>query len=169
MNIFVLHERDHKKCVEQYPDKHVVKMITESVQMLSTNLRLHGIEEGYKPTHPNHPCTVWARSSLSNWMWLCDLVVAMHEEYQFRYEKKKRKIHKAFEVFLSLPNLPIPDHGLTPFVQCMDERFRGPNAVDAYRTFYVYDKPQLRLNYKEGKRETPWWYYDCTEKIPQAV
>lgn len=60
MNIFALHQ-DPQIAAQMHCDKHVVKMILESAHMLST---ICG--EGYKPTHQNHPCTKWARSSRSN-------------------------------------------------------------------------------------------------------
>jgi len=154
MNIFILHN-DPNKCVLEYPNTHVVKMITESVQMLSTNLRLHGIEAGYKKTHSNHPCTKWVRASLSNTLWLEQLIRAMHKEWQYRYGHPENKIHKAMEVFFTLPKLDIPDLGLTPFVQCMPEQYRGSDTIEAYRRFYIGDKWHIR---KYKGRPIPSWY-----------
>ena len=45
MNIFVL-DNDIEKCAQYHCDKHVVKMILESAQMLSAALRLNGINQG---------------------------------------------------------------------------------------------------------------------------
>jgi hypothetical protein len=59
MNIFLL-DSNIKKCAQYHCDKHVVKMILESAQILSTVLRLNGVDQGYKTTHANHPCTLWA-------------------------------------------------------------------------------------------------------------
>jgi len=65
MNLFILHENptlaSHMMC-----DQHVVKMPTETAQMLSTVARAHGFDVGYKTTHPNHPCTRWIGESLEN-------------------------------------------------------------------------------------------------------
>lgn len=156
MNIFILHN-DPYKCVREYPDAHVVKMITESVQMLSFNLRLSGLDVGYKfsKAHSNHPCTKWARESRSNTLWLEELIRAMHEEWRYRYGHPKTKIHGAMKVFFTLPTLNIPDRGLTPFVQCMPEHYRGPNTIEAYRRFYVGDKWHIR---KYTGRPIPSWY-----------
>lgn len=87
MNIFIL-DNDVSKCAMYHCDKHVVKMILESAQMLSTVIRESGIDCGYKITHLNHPCTIWTRESLSNWKWLRNLVEALNQEYKFRFEKK---------------------------------------------------------------------------------
>lgn len=152
MNIFVLDD-DPTKCVVQYPDKHVVKMITESVQMLSTANRVNGVDIGYRKTHANHPCTIWVRSSLSNYFWVCELVEAMHKEWQYRYNHVHN--HKAFDMYLTIPILDIPDHGLTQFVQCMPEEYRSDSAIDAYRRFYIKDKWHIR---QYTKRDIPEWF-----------
>jgi hypothetical protein len=72
MNIFILDEIP-EKCARYHCDAHVIKMILESAQMLSTTVRLSGIDRGYKITHQNHPCTLWTGESLSNWQWLREL------------------------------------------------------------------------------------------------
>ena len=68
MNIFYLH-RDPVAAAQMQCDKHVVKMILESAQMLST---AHRVLDGdtyadlrgmYKLAHKNHPSTRWVRSN----------------------------------------------------------------------------------------------------------
>ena len=80
MNIFVLDE-DVEKCAEYHCDKHVIKMILESAQMMSAVVRLNGHDTGYKLTHKNHPCTIWARKSLSNYIWLKSLISLLHQVF----------------------------------------------------------------------------------------
>ena len=53
MNIFVL-DNEVEKCAEYHCDKHVIKMILESAQMMSAVVRLQGYDVGYKLTHKNH-------------------------------------------------------------------------------------------------------------------
>jgi aspartate oxidase len=89
MNIFVLH-KDTRKAAQMHCDKHVVKMILESAQMLSTAVRMNGIDAGYKLTHRNHPCNIWVRESLSNWQWLKSLACELNTEWQFRYNHVSR-------------------------------------------------------------------------------
>jgi hypothetical protein len=79
MNIFVL-DSNFKKCDQFHCDKKVVKMILEYAQILSTVLRLNGIDYGYKKTHANHPCTLWIGKSLCNWKWLRELAKALNTE-----------------------------------------------------------------------------------------
>ena len=69
MNIFYLH-KDPRICAQMYCDKHVVKMIIESAQMLCTTHHILGAAAPYKKIHVNHPCTVWTRESIDNYNWL---------------------------------------------------------------------------------------------------
>jgi len=148
MNIFVL-DYNIDKCAKYHCDRHVVKMILESAQMLSTALRLNGIIEGYNSTHINHPCTVWARTSLSNWKWLRDLASKLNSEYKFRY--KKHFNHASWDLINSLPHPPIEDIGLTKFAQAMPSKYKNEDTVTAYRHYYIGDKKK----YFHGQAEKP--------------
>ena len=87
MNIFVL-DKNIKKCAEFHCDKHIVKMILESVQMLCAALNKKGISTPYKSTHINHPCVLWIEKSFDNFTWLKDLALALTNEIRFRFEKE---------------------------------------------------------------------------------
>ena len=149
MNIFVL-DLDPKKCAQYHVNSHVSKMILEETQIMCTILNEMGIATGYRSTHAKHPCTVWAKSSLSNYMWLRELALELHKEFQYRYGKQ----HKSgiLAELLPIPNLP--DIGMTPFAQAMPEMFRESNAVQAYRDYYKFGKTKL---HKYTKREQPSW------------
>ena len=71
MNIFYLDKCPHKAAELQY-NKHVVKMILESAQMLCTAHHVHGDPASvpYRQTHRYHPSTIWARENASNYEWL---------------------------------------------------------------------------------------------------
>ncbi|MBT4785044.1 MAG: hypothetical protein HOO21_06795, partial [Candidatus Marinimicrobia bacterium] len=130
MNIFVL-DNEVEKCAEYHCDKHVIKMILESAQMMSAVVRLQGYDVGYKLTHKNHPCTIWARKSISNYLWLFKLIERLNAEYRYRYDKDIN--HKSFDMVKTLPMPDLPVIGLTPFAQAMPEQYRNKNAVKAYR------------------------------------
>ena len=134
MNIFVL-DSNIRKCAQYHCDKHVVKMILESAQILSTVLRVSGMDYGYKATHANHPCTLWAGKSLSNWKWLRELASALNKEYRFRFEKEIN--HKSFSLTQSMPVPRIADYGLTSFALAMPEAYKNKNPVIAYRQYYL--------------------------------
>lgn len=149
MNIFVLDETP-EICATYHCDSHVIKMILESVQMLSTTVRSTGVIAGYRPTHKNHPCSKWARESIQNYQWLKQLTHCLNKEYIYRYDKVCN--HKSYDMMLTLPDPELPDIGLTPFAQAMPEKYRGINPVQAYREYYVNDKSHL---FKYTKRNIP--------------
>jgi len=151
MNIFIL-DKDIEKCAQFHCDKHVVKMILESAQLLSTGARLNGLNEGYKMTHRNHPCSIWVRESLSNWKWLLALAEALNREYRFRFDKKIN--HKSYDLICSLSLPKNRDLGLTPFAQVMPERYQHKNPVTAYRKYYRNEKSKI---FKWTKRPRPPW------------
>jgi hypothetical protein len=140
LNIFIL-DNDPELAARYHTDKHVIKMILESAQMLSTTVRLSGIDIGYKITHVNHPCTIWARTSLTNWRWLGSLSYYLNEEYKFRFDKTAN--HKSYDVITSLPWPNIPDIGLTPFAQALPSIYKNQNPVIAYRQYYLKEKSHL--------------------------
>lgn len=162
MNIFVL-DGDIQKCVEYHADQHVVKMTLESTQMLCTVCRKHGMDAPYKPTHANHPCTLWAGASLENWKWLRFLALSLNEEYKFRFGR--RKDHRSATIARELEEPPIENIGLTAFAQAMPEEYRVPgNAVKAYRRFYVAEKAGFAT---WTKRPVPQWFSDGLRKKMQ--
>ncbi len=153
MNIFVLDE-DPIVCAKYHCDKHVVKMILEHVQMLSTVARAYGQDAGYKVTHAKHPCTLWLHESHENWLWLTYLTHALHDEWRYRWNKPTA-VHKSIEVMnkLRLPSdLPLVKR--TPFAQAMPKELRGVDAVEAYRVYYRKYKSDL---HKWTKRDKPEW------------
>jgi hypothetical protein len=62
MNIFYLNSDPERAAQLQY-NKHVVKMILESAQLLcSAHIMLDSeIDVPYKLTHKNHPSAIWVR------------------------------------------------------------------------------------------------------------
>lgn len=152
MNIFVL-SKNIKKCAKYHSDKHVVKMILEYSQILSTVCRLKGADAGYKKTHTRHPCVIWAGESKSNWLWLKELNYALHEEYKYRYGKDKT--HKSYVVSEELPVPELPKLGITTFAQAMPEQYRNNNVVKAYRDYYINEKHEIAF---WTKRTKPYWF-----------
>ena len=155
MNIFVL-DLNPKLAAQYHVDKHVIKMILESAQMLSTAVRLSGIDFGYKITHKNHPCSIWTRTSLSNWLWLGSLSYYLNEEYKFRFDHNYN--HRSFDLILQLPIPNIPDIGLTDFAQAMPDKYKNQNIVDAYRNYYI-EKQHI---FQWTKRGIPDWVSSLT-------
>lgn len=151
INIFVL-DTDIKKAAQFHCDKHVVKMILEYAQLLSSVHHMLGNPAGYALTHKNHPCAIWARASMDNYEWLFNLAIETGDEYTYRYGKT----HKSIGVIESLP-IPELDHtGLTEHPKCMPEPMKNiPSVVDAYRAYYCTSKADF-CTWK--KRDTPEWF-----------
>ena len=68
MNIFVLSNHPTTAARMQH-DKHVVKMVLESTQMLCSAFEPEH-KPPYKRAYFNHPCTIWTRTSKENYEWL---------------------------------------------------------------------------------------------------
>ena len=86
-------------------DKHVVKMVLETAQMLSTAARKRGFELGYKSAYPKHPMTKWISESPNNYSWAIQHGLALGTEYQLRYHR----VHKSHEVIKELAMLDSGD------------------------------------------------------------
>lgn len=157
MNIFVLDENP-QKAAEYHCDKHVVKMITESAQLLTSAYYYTNWDKGipYTLSHQNHPCSIWARESKENWLWLLSLGLCLYKEYKFRYGDK---VHKSGTVLIwCYENMPtIKSKGITTRPLCMPDQYKYGSVVDCYRRYYVAEKSHL---FKWSMREEPYWIND---------
>ena len=115
-------------------------MILESTQLLCTALHtLDGLQPFYKPTHKNHPSSLWTQESLAHWLWLRELTFELNNEYRLRYG---RPFHRSA---LIASALPVPKNftntkWLSPPPQCMPEQYRGDDTVIAYHKYYFGEK-----------------------------
>jgi hypothetical protein len=158
MNIFYLHH-DPNIAARAMTDKHCVKMILESAQLLSTAHRvLDGLpytktsKSGakltrynhwlplYEATHMNHPSAIWVRESADNYAWLYSHFLALCVEYTRRYGK----VHKSYtDLAMLLQPLPsnIPKSSATPVrIAITDTQWHRDCPVQSYRAYYVGEK-----------------------------
>lgn len=154
MNIFVL-DHDPVLAAQYHADTHVVKMVLESAQLLSTVHHLCGTwcPHMYRATHQRHPCTLWLMESQGNYTWCWHLLNSLCAEYTHRYQR----VHATQALVPILANMPatLPDAGLTAFTQAMPEGYRVPgDAVCAYRGYYRGGKAPLL---KYTNRSIPHW------------
>ncbi|MFO7963944.1 MAG: hypothetical protein R6U50_08485 [Desulfobacterales bacterium] len=155
MNIFIL-DTDIRKCARYHADQHVIKMVLESTQMLCTVINENGGAAPYKSTHVRHPCTRWAGRSLSNWLWLRRLALALNDEYRYRFCAVSD--HDSARVARDLDPPKIEDCGITAFAQAMPDRYKVSNdAVAAYRRFYICEKGRFA---KWTRRRKPKWFVE---------
>ncbi len=181
MNIFYLHY-DTKICAQEHCDKHVVKMIIEYAQLLSTAHRLldgtmyldktangRNIKRWkladyrepilYKASHINHPSAVWVRQDFSHYQWLWNLAYELCDEYRYRYGGETDKQHKTSLVIQRLSFAPnnISRTGIFQEPpQAMPDDVKVPgNSIAAYKNYYK----KYKVRFATWKnREVPHWF-----------
>jgi hypothetical protein len=150
-------DKDVKKCAQYHVDKHVVKMILETAQLLCG---VHHMlpeptpDVPYKLSHKNHPCAIWVRENMENYNWLCELGLELCKEYTHRYGK----IHKTQAIiewcFTNKPNLK-SDETITDLALAMPIECKIGDAVESYRNYYITHKKHIAV---WSKRDVPFWY-----------
>jgi hypothetical protein len=178
MNIFVLN-LDPVIAAQEQCNAHVVKMIVESAQMLSTAHRVldgklvydlsakgrkitrYVLEEHgdlfYKSVHVNHPSTVWTRESIENYNWHYKHFVALCKEYTYRYGKIHATEARLLEL-LATPPKNIPNGQLTPFKLAMKA---NPECikecpVESYQRYYATKVDRFKMIW--SNRQVPAWF-----------
>lgn len=177
LNIFYLHN-DPKVCAQMHVDKHCVKMILETAQLLSTAHRvLDGTEtiglsqSGrkakrwilpdnrnstlYSATHINHPSAIWCRQSIPNYTWLHNLLTELCAEYTYRYAK----VHKCEQIGLveALAATPInlKNTWFTEPTPAMPDQYKIPgDAITSYHNYYNGEKQRM---FVWKNRQQPEW------------
>ena len=155
MNIFFL-DWDLKKCAEYHCDKHVVKMILETAQLLCG---VHHMtpqvtpQVPYKLSHKNHPCAIWARESLTNYLMLCELGLELCNEYSYRYGRR----HKSQDVieWCITNKANITDKGLTTPPKAMPDEYKVDDVIQSYRNYYRGAKKDFCV---WKNRTVPEWF-----------
>jgi len=161
MNIFYL--SDNPTLAAQYQcDKHVVKMILESAQLLCT---AHRELDGnmcsdciYKATHKNHPCAIWTRESIANYYWLYNHFAALCCEYTIRYGKVHTCETKLTSFLYKAPKNINISYDFTFPPQCMPDEYKHKDTVTAYRQYYALDK---------GNKD--WFVYEKSRGRPSFI
>lgn len=181
MNIFYL-ARSPVEAAQAHLDKHVVKMILEYAQLLSTTHRLlDGIQHTiitpkgrkkkvwqlpddrdgvlYSTTHANHPSAVWTRQHIAHYNYLYKLFIACCDEYTYRYGKVHLSDTKLRNVLCNAPKNIFIDHetriwhGPTP---AMPDECKVPgDHIASYRKYYIDKKADMA---KWTNREPPEWF-----------
>jgi len=176
MNIFFLHP-DPRRCARWHCDKHVVKMLLETCQLLYTcHWIIDGMPDfsgaprakgadvgGYRKSHMNHPCAKWVRLSLTNYVWLATLGLELLREYEFRYgycgTGKQKKIHGCAAhiqwLYLNRP-LGLLDYGWIEPAKAMPDIYKSVDAVSSYRRYYNGAKRDAGL-LVYTRRHMPHW------------
>lgn len=182
MNIFYL---DHNpvQAARGHLDKHVVKMILEYAQLLSTAHRVLDGKESvvlsktgrkkkvwqledqamdsiiYNATHMNHPSAVWARQHAVNYDYLYQLFIACCDEYTYRYGKVHLTDSKLRNVLREIPKNIFNDNKtriwLGPTPAMPDECKVAGDHLASYRKYYIDKKADMAM---WTNREPPEWF-----------
>jgi len=178
MNIFATH-CDPEIAAHTLCDKHIPKMIVETTQLLCTAHRLIDGVQGqgltltnrnvkrwtlpdpvletqlYLASYVNHPCSVWARSTHENYLWLHRHGAAMCREYTRRYGK----VHRS-EPVISLLRYPpgkIQTGALEAFAVAMPDEYKLAGQVESYRNYYI--RAKSRFAYWKDVNTLPQWFW----------
>jgi hypothetical protein len=174
MNIFAVNNNP-QLAAHDLPDKLIVKMPTESVQLLTPwafnahNVYIQkpdGTNYGIKG-YAHHPCAKWLYESPANVVWLLHHAFEMTEEYTRRYGKEhgtRYALDQLDELVLEYyPRVSWGAH--TEFVQAMPEEFKIPgDATQAYRNYINGYKGYAVWNYSE---KPDWWDESLHEPVRQ--
>ena len=187
MNIFYL-DKDPVKAAEMSCDKHVVKMILESAQMLSTAKRVldgkeyldttkngrkikrwrldNSNEEAiiYKAGWLRHPSTQWVMKSAYNYRWLYLHMMALNEQYKLRYNHTKDHlcIQKLGQLLKTPPkNINVRAIGTDATPAMPDECIVPGDSVASYRKYYIMKKKRFATWKSPAK--IPQWFKEGVE------
>ena len=143
MNIFHL-SYDPRTSARAMTNKHIVKMVVELAQLMSTAHRIIDPESPflatlYKETHRNHPSAIWTRESTGNYLWAYFHFCALCDEYTARYHKI-HKTDKDLRDILGHYPAGIKQGARTPFAMAMPDIYKKEDPVQAYRHYYVKEK-----------------------------
>ena len=189
MNIFYL-DRNPEMAAQMHCDRHVVKMLAEYGQLLST---AHRVLDGqktiqknaagrkmttylfedenkektfYKSCYVGHPSNVWLRDSKENYQWLHRCFVELGKEFVQRYKKDAdhMTIQKLAEITATPPK-NISEKPFTGPTPAMPDYCKIPNdSLASYRNYYIKEKHFAEWKYSE----TPEWYLQGKEKEIQS-
>lgn len=179
MNIFYLHDNPIT-AAQMHCDKHTIKMILESAQMLSTAHRLidgtmytekningRSIKRWrlpddretilYKAAHVNHPCSIWVRKNSANYMWLYNHFIGLCNEYTHRYGKIHKSDRLLREALSKLPKHIVRSDTMTdPALAMLEECKVSDDPVECYRNYY--ETKQKRFSMAWTNRKVPDWF-----------
>jgi hypothetical protein len=193
MNIFYL-DKDPIKAAQLSCDTHVVKMIVESAQMLSTAHRMIDGKEYidktkagrkikrwkhpnsnmektlYKACHTGHPSTVWVMQSAYNYHWLYKHMMALNTEFKMRYGHiLDHKTVQLLEGALMYPpkNISLNTIATDP-PPAMPDYCKVPgDSVASYRKYYIYEKQRFAT--WKSPSSVPAWYIDGVKEAQEQA
>jgi len=189
MNLFLL-SKNIQDCAKNHCDKHCIKMILELTQMLYCSwwngrsvLPVPELDpsgkDPYRPTHKNHPVSIWVRADPKHYDYTILLAFSLVDEYYRRYGK----IHACCEHLERLQTMGAPPlicaetyeppankrattglpEGIKYFDCAINDEYFDKcavytdNQLDAVQTYREYYKlKEIEMKWKKGG--VPEWY-----------
>ena len=155
MNIFFLNSNP-KKSAQMMHNKHVVKMILESAQMLCTAYHIKSDCRDvipYKKAYENHPMTKWVRESIGNLNWTIKHSLELcliYKKWRNKEHKTEKVINWCFNNKNKLIELKNVSQKLTSPPLCMPDKYKIKfrfsnldNYVASYLNYYQNEKIQI--------------------------
>lgn len=158
MNVFMI-STCPRESAQGLCDKHVVKMVLETAQLLSTAARERGHDDEmlYRSTHKHHPCTKAAIENSAYFSWLVQHGLALADEYTHRYGKT----HKSTAVLEHVASRFGTEQTVPEDVpQAMPDEFKLPgNPTQAYQNYlrWKYNTLWKPGNARWTNRQQPAW------------
>ena len=183
MNLFFI-DKYLEKNANSLCDKHVVKMILETAQLLYSAWHTRSTVPAsnlkpYRLTHKNHPMAIWVRECEANYTYTCYYGLLLCAEYTQRYNKyHKTEAHIRQLLqwgFPPLQNSIEPPkkqavisyaykdicHGIDRIPLCMDEQYYVRDqeghllGTESYRNYYKSKQDKFSMQWKLNK---PTWF-----------
>ena len=174
MNIFITNT-DPIIAAQDLCDKHIrSKMIIEGSIMLSNSFTQEQLNYAPKTKtgktrktgkgYAKHQCTLWAKESRENFMWLVEHTLEMFNERNFRWPDSDQHFTYDFIKWCkdNKDKTTHKNNNLTPFVTAISAdsecrkitNFDNLSVVDQYRLYIKHDKSFATWT----KRNKPNWY-----------
>ena len=157
-------------------DKHVVKMCTETCQIISTVWwkvsrskydLYHKLGWLVKPWKvPKHPSIMWVEQSHANYKWAMDHWGALLAEYTKRYGKVHayQSLYNNMATMAADPSLCRDEFiPMSPQFQAVPEKYKSDDPVVSYRNVYIKEKSSF-ARWAHGS--TPNWFLKKDVNLP---
>ena len=171
MNIFAVNQNPIQ-AAKELSNKHVIKMISESLTMLSFAFPegTAAIKNSRSNPHHRHPASIWARQSRENFDWLLTHALALCDEYTLRYKREHIYQEPLLDYCSKADTLYFPTVSLTPFACCFGD-FKGKidmqNPVAAYQEFYRLDKADF-ARWPSIEKIPAWWHIKTEDFVDKS-
>lgn len=161
MNIFYLSQCAYTSA-EWMHEKHTVKMVLESAQILSTAVQMNIMETDnrlFKCAHIYHPSVKWVSESIWHYEWLMRHYQALSAKYARVFNRDHIAYTRLISYLREYYDL-FPDNGFRHPPLCMPDKYKVHDSAEAcYRAYYIGEKLRNRCYYKFPE---PFW-------IPRSI